>query len=335
MQKSILAVCDAEAGYASHFVDYLSQPGIREGFPFEVQAFTDGSAAEQFCDRNRVQFLLVSQPLYETGTRLKAENILVLTEDGAGPPGVPCVRKYQPMESMVRKIMELSVNSGILFPAAMTDRPGSMKLIGIYSPVRRCLQTTFSFTLGQLLARKHKVLYLNFESFSGLEQMLQREFQTDLSDLIYLLHNRDGRFPYRMEGITQKVNGLDMIPPAFSALDLQKVEKEEWLELFRELEKMGQYEYVILDLSESIQGLFDILKKCVRVYTIIRDDGFAAAKQGQYEALLTSMNCEDILQKTRKCRFPLFRSLPADMENLTRGELAEMTEQLIEDDLHA
>lgn len=335
MQKSILAVCDAEAGYASHFVDYLSQPGIRESFPFEVQAFTDETAAEHFCEKNEVQFLLVSQPFYESGIRLRAENVLVLTEEAAGPPGVPGIRKYQPMESMVKKIMELSVNSGILFPAAMTDRPGCMKLIGIYSPVRRCLQTTFSFTLGQLLARNHKVLYLNFESFSGLSRMLRRDFQSDLSDLIYLLHNRDGRFPYRIEGMTQKINGLDMIPPAFSAMDLQKITPEEWLELLLELEKSGRYEYVILDLSENIQGLLEILKKCIRVYTIIRDDGFAMAKLQQYEELLESMNCSDILQKTRKCRFPLFRSLPEDLENMTRGELAEMTEQLIAGDLYA
>ena len=333
MKKSILAVCDGEAEYASHFVDYLSQPGIREGFPFEVQAFTDESAAENFCEKNKVQFLLISQTLYEAGEEWNAENVLVLTEDNRTPAGVPCIGKYQPMENMVRKILELSVESGVLFPVAATDRPGNMKLIGIYSPVRRCLQTTFSFTLGQLLARKHKVLYLNFESFSGLGRMLQREFQADLSDLIYFLHNKDGRFPYRLEGIAQKVNGLDMIPPAFSALDLQEVKKEEWMALFSELEKSGMYEYVILDLSESIQGLFDILQKCSRVYTIIRDDGFAAAKQEQYEELLCCMKYDGILQKTRKCRLPVFRTLPPGLDNLTKGELAEMVSRLIEEDL--
>ena len=109
--------------------------------------------------------------------------------------------------------------------------------------------------------------------------MLQREFRTDLSDLIYFLHNGDGRFPYRLEGMVQKVNGLDFIPPVFSCMDLQRVEKEEWLQLFEELELTGRYEYILLDLSEAIQGLFDILKLCTRVYTITRDDGFAAAKQ--------------------------------------------------------
>ncbi len=335
MKKNILAVCDEEAEYAAHFVDYLSQPGVREGFPYEVQAFSDGETARNFCSSNEVQLLLVSQSIYETGEGWNTDKVLLLTEDGAESPEIPSIPKYQSMETVVRKIREFSADSGIWFPFAQTDRQSGMKLIGIYSPIRRCLQTTFSFTLGQLLARKHKVLYLNFESYSGLGQMLQREFQTDLSDLIYFLQNRDGRFPYRLEGMAQKVNGLDMIPPAFSAMDLQKVEKEEWLELIAELEKTGLYEYVILDLSEGIRGLFDVLKRCHRVYTIIRDDGFALAKQAQYEELLCCLKFDEVLQKTRKCRFPLFRTLPTGLENLTKGELAEMVKELIGEDLHA
>lgn len=228
--------------------------------------------------------------------------------------------------------MEIAADRGILPPATRSQRLGNVQLIGIYTPVRRCLQTTFSFTLGQLLARRHKVLYLNFESYSGLARMLQREFRTDLSDLIYFLHNGDGRFPYRLEGMVQKVNGLDFIPPVFSCMDLQRVEKEEWLQLFEELELTGRYEYILLDLSEAIQGLFDILKLCTRVYTITRDDGFAAAKQEQYEELLRCLDCEAILEKTRKCRLPLFRQLPAGLENMTRGELAVLVQELIRED---
>lgn len=332
MKKNILAVCDDEQAYAYHFMDYLSRPGIREEFPFQVYAFTDQEAAERFCREERVEFLLISQPLYERRESWDAGHILVLLEDTTDPPDIPWIGKYQPMEAVVRRIIEISVQSGLLPPAACPGRPGKMKLIGIYSPVGRCLQTTFSFTLGQLLARKHKVLYLNFECFSGLERLLRREFESDLSDLIYFVHNRDGRFPYRLEGMARKVNGMDFIPPAFSCLDLQRVEKEEWLSLLDELACSGIYEYVLLDLTESIRGLFDILNRCARVYTIVQKDGFAEAKQEQYEQLLRNLDLEEILEKTKKCRMPLFRSLPADLENLTHGELAGMVGKLIGED---
>ena len=296
--------------------------------------FTERGAWEQFAGQNEATVLLVSQPLYERyGGEWEAGRRIILSEGRDGPPGEQWIDKYQSVEAVVRKVLELASDAGLLPPAARAGGREGMKLIGIYSPVGRCLQTTFSFTLGQLLARKHRVLYLNFECFSGFGKMLRKEFQADLSDLIYFLHNRDGRFPYRLESMTQKLNGLDYIPPAFSCLDLQRVEKEEWLALLDELGQSGLYDYVILDLSEVINGLFDILKLCSRVYTIVRDDGFAAAKQEQYEALLTCLDHEDILENTKKCRLPLFRQLPQGLEGLTRGELADLVRGLIEEDL--
>ena len=296
--------------------------------------FTERGAWEQFAGQNEATVLLVSQPLYERyGGEWEAGRRIILSEGRDGPPGEQWIDKYQSVEAVVRKVLELASDAGLLPPAARAGGREGMKLIGVYSPVGRCLQTTFSFTLGQLLARKHRVLYLNFECFSGFGKMLRKEFQADLSDLIYFLHNRDGRFPYRLESMTQKLNGLDYIPPAFSCLDLQRVEKEEWLALLDELGQSGLYEYVILDLSEVINGLFDILKLCSRVYTIVRDDGFAAAKQEQYEALLTCLDHEDILENTKKCRLPLFRQLPQGLQGLTRGELADLVRGLIEEDL--
>ena len=296
--------------------------------------FTERGAWEQFAGQNEATVLLVSQPLYERyGGEWEAGRRIILSEGRDGPPGEQWIDKYQSVEAVVRKVLELASDAGLLPPAARAGGREGMKLIGVYSPVGRCLQTTFSFTLGQLLARKHRVLYLNFECFSGFGKMLRKEFQADLSDLIYFLHNRDGRFPYRLESMTQKLNGLDYIPPAFSCLDLQRVEKEGWLALLDELGQSGLYEYVILDLSEVINGLFDILRLCSRVYTIVRDDGFAAAKQEQYEALLTCLDHEDILENTKKCRLPLFRQLPQGLEGLTRGELADLVRGLIEEDL--
>lgn len=333
MKKNILALCDMEQEYASHFMDYLHRPAVMENFPFEVRAYTNGESPGRIGRGEEAAFLLISQSLYERGKEWEDGRILVLAEDTSGPPDVPWIGKYQPMEAVVRRIIELSVQTGILPPASGPGRAGNVRLIGIYSPVGRCLQTTFSFTLGQLLARNHKVLYLNFECFSGLGRMLRREFRTDLSDLIYFIHNRDGRFFYRLEGMAQKVCGMDFIPPVFSCMDLMQIEKEEWITLLDELESCGLYEYILLDLTESVQGLFDLLKRCNRIYTIVKEDGFAEAKQEHYEELLRCMELEEILSKTRKCRLPIFRTLSTDLENLTHGELAGLVGKLIEEDL--
>lgn len=60
-----------------------------------------------------------------------------------------------------------------------------MKIIGNYSPIGRCMQTTFALSMGQILSKKHKTLYLNFESYSGFGYLLNREFASDLTDVLY------------------------------------------------------------------------------------------------------------------------------------------------------
>ena len=88
-----------------------------------------------------------------------------------------------------------------------------LKLIGIYSPIGRCLKTSFSFVLGQLLSKKHKVLYLNMESYSGFGKLLQKEFKSDMSELIYYLQNSKEKFIYRLGSMMHRVGELDVLPP--------------------------------------------------------------------------------------------------------------------------
>ena len=92
--------------------------------------------------------------------------------------------------------------------------------------------------------------------------------------------------------------------------------------MLQTIEKVTDYEYCILDLSEHMDGVLEVLRQCDYVFTITREDGFAAAKMAQYEALLKSTQYEDIFMKTRRCRLPVFRELPGNLSMLTHGELA-------------
>ena len=95
---------------------------------------------------------------------------------------------------------------------------------------------------------------------------------------------------------------------------------------------MTEYEYCILDLSEQVDGILDILRQCDIIFTITREDGFSGAKLRQYEQLLKSTQYEDIFMKTRRCRLPVFRELPGSILMLTRGELAACVEGILEEE---
>ena len=76
--------------------------------------------------------------------------------------------------------------------------------------------------------------------------------------------------------------------------------------LIEKIAALGGYDYIILDLSESIQGTFEILNMCDRIYTIIGEDDHARAKLAQYEELLAAYSYEAVLEKTSRQLLPHF-----------------------------
>ena len=79
-----------------------------------------------------------------------------------------------------------------------------------------------------------------------------------------------------------------------------RVKREEWISLLDMILEKCIYEVVILDLGDCIDGLYDILRKCARVYTLYIEDGAAEAKMEQYEQNLRAAGYGDILSRTVK-----------------------------------
>lgn len=325
----VLAVCDSEIEYAYQLVDYLSN---KKGLPFQVQLFTSGKSLKEYAMHHPISIALIAQKDFSEEIReFPIDHLLILGEDYEDESeDLKILYKYQSSEQIIKELLNWIAKEGILGRSSVGGK--ELKLIGIYSPVGKCLKTSFSFVLGQLLSKKHKVLYLNMESYSGLGKLLQKEFRSDLSELIYYLQNSKEKFIYRMGSMTERAGEMDILPPFDSFLDFVSVSREEWVELFREIEKGSDYEYVILDLSDAVQGLFDILRLCDVVYTLSREDGFSLAKIAQYEEVLKNSNYEDIWKKTKHCTIPTIKNLPPGLLQLTYTELAEYVRQKMEED---
>ena len=58
---------------------------------------------------------------------------------------------------------------------------------------------------------------------------------------------------YLIGSMVEHIGGLDLLPPMQCQMDLVGVTKNEWLKLFSQVEKYTDYDYLLLDLSDSIQ----------------------------------------------------------------------------------
>lgn len=330
MKRKILAVCDSEEEYTSRMQEFLC---TREELPFEIHAYTDIEKLEASSKKEEIEILLISESDYSEKIReFPIENIYLLNESGQMEyDNVEQISKYQSSEKILGQVLDFYSKRRDLPRKIKTKFP--VNVIGVYSPVGRCMQTSFSLAMGQILAKKHKVLYLNFESFSGLGQILQHDMEMDLTDLLYYYTNTKERFRYRLESSLQTLNGLYFVPPAVSFLDLQSITAETWLELLMAIEEEGMFEYIILDLSDCIQGLLELLRRCNLVYTILKDDNMAAAKIHQYEEFLEDMDYGDILDKTKKQKMPYIRKIAPRLEQITYGELGEYVRRVLREDM--
>jgi len=327
LNNHILVLCDTEEEYAGLMSEYLK--GRRET-SWEIRTYTDIDSLLGYAEQTGIDLLVIAENAYQEKVRgLTAKKTILLNESGVIRwENIRNISKYQAAEEVYKEIlseyMELHEAPLPRLAEENTDR-----LIGFFTPVHRSLQTTFALTMGQLLAEKHKTLYLNFEYCAGMAELLPDTRTRDLADLVYFLNTDKDRFWLRMQTMLLKKGEMDFIPPVKSGNALLEIKAEEWEELLMRIRQMGEYEFIILDLSESVQGLPELLRACSRIFTLTRDDRYARGKLAQYERMMALGEYEDILSKSSRYKLPHFRRIPDEIELYTKGDLAEYVNRVI------
>lgn len=335
MKQKIFAICDMEEAYAHRLTEYMLD---KVRLPYTIHLFTRVEELQRFADQEEIEILLIAESaLQRFREEYAGENVMrtFVLQESEMPMGEEYhyIGKFQSpemiMETLFGFIADLSD-----WRMDMTAEDRIAKLIGVYSPVKRCLQTTFALTLGQILAKEHRTLYINFENYSGFGQLLKREFSMDMMDLMYYFRCDKDKLALRLPTVIQNIGGLDYIPPMQTYTGHGEVTGRQWLDLCRCISAIETYEYIILDLDDGMEGLFDLLQNCHRIYTITKEDSFAVAKLSQYEQILRFNALEDIAAKTVKCRFPVFKELPVDLDLMTHGEMAGYVRAIVREDLY-
>ena len=152
------------------------------------------------------------------------------------------------------------------------------RITGIFSPVARCMKTSFALAIGQCLARTKAVLYLNFEAPSGLNVLLGDSWERDISDVIYYIRRGERNIAPRLLPLVREIGTLGFVPPSPSPAEIYSVTADEWHQLFLSLRRDSAYESLVLDRGELPLVCPEILEECDIIYMPVLDDPFARAK---------------------------------------------------------
>ena len=325
-------ICDVQEEYSDHLFQILSEQFEGE---YQFHLFHDLQKMTGFFAKNSAEILVIGEEYgNEAIQKAGALQKFILT----GSPGerkdtedIPLFR-YQSAEGMIKMIRKYAgrgrrgsggsgtEKSGVADrngmirsragesvcekrrTARIRDDPPVRGLIGIYSPVHRIGKTRFALRLGQKAACRVPVLYLNLEGCSGGRYYFQEGADKDLGDLLYFLKQERDDWGLKLSAMAARKNGMDYILPMRNEQDMRSVSGEEWIRLLDMILEKCIYEVVILDLGDAVSGLYDILRKCERIYTPYICEGAAEAKLEQYEESLRAAGYADILAKTVKKR---------------------------------
>lgn len=212
MRRQILAMMDSEAGYAVSFMEYANR---RNRIPFEIRAFTDAAQLRIFLLRHRPAILLVAEKDLTEELEKWTDGMLIRLT-GSRTEEENCVFKYQAASSVIREVMRIYGGEDPRTPCGQGEGKilkRSAKVIGVFSPVGRCMKTAFAVSLGQCLARKKPTILLNLECGSAFSEILHEEYEQDLGDAIYYLRSGEKKPAAKLMTMVRSVGGLDYIPP--------------------------------------------------------------------------------------------------------------------------
>lgn len=333
-KRNIFAVCDLEVAYAYNFMEYVNQ---KRNIPFEVQAFTSPVHLCAFAREQPIELLLISDKAMRPEVKgLPIRKIIILSE-GVHDPGLdqyPSVYKYQSSDSVIREVMAC-YGEEVIQAAQPEVLKKETKVVAVYSPVGRCQKTSFALTLGQVLAKQQAVLYINLEEYAGFEQLFGRQYEKNLSDLLYYIRQDSSNLIFRVNSMVQTFQNMDYLPPVLSPMDLMAITCEEWTKFLEVLCRQSNYQVLILDLGSCILELYSLLEQCSRIYMPVREDPVAKAKIEQFENLAQMWDCGDMLKKVKKLTLPFHNSSrqgSSYLEGLVWSQLGDYVRQLLREE---
>ena len=285
----IMAVYDVDASYAQRFADVVNQ---KEKAPFTVVPFTSLEALKRYAEHHPIEILLVSSGVpSKTAEEVGAKAVVALVEGEVVPVSEehPSVYKYQSTDSVIREVMAYYCEKPQPLLVAVGKRA---KVIGIYSPVSRCLKTSLALTMGQQLAREGKVLYIGFEPFAGFTALLEGECRADLSDVLYFFRQEDFGV-MRLRSLVYTWKDMDYIPPVKYPEDLEQLTGEEAALLVEQIAVECGYGYLIVDMGQTICSILPVLDNCDVIFMPVKEDCVSAAKLEEFEKYLQVSKRED------------------------------------------
>ena len=271
MTKSIFVVFSEDEEYASSWGNYVSK---KSNLPYDVKIYTDINKLREFSSKENIDILLLEK---EESIDAKMKFVLYESIPTNPKPGFNYINRFQSANDIFCEIAAACEKEGQNHMHE-DGKLNKTKIIGIYSPINRCLKTIFSIVLAKSLSDNNSVLYLNFEEYSALSEIFPNEHSNNISDLLFYYKQGSQHLAMRFLASVSSWDGLDYIFPPANKEDIRKTDASEMIEFLEALKNNGDYKYFVIDLGSDICEICKLLDYCDYVLMPVKNDKISKAK---------------------------------------------------------
>ena len=188
---------------------------------------------------------------------IDSERVIVLLDSKEGVEERNRIYKYQNCDVVLKEILKMA--SSIDDINVYINRSTTMKVIAVYTPNDSRIATSIALDIGKLLSGMASTLFISLDGMSVIPDITGIEFDMDMSDL-FCENMTEGGLSNAIIRSVRRLGNMDVLPIMHNYQDMASVTNEEWKNFIKDIERKTDYEFVVIDLTESVRNLFDILK---------------------------------------------------------------------------
>jgi cellulose biosynthesis protein BcsQ len=262
MDKIQLLLLDDDQLYADNVMSFVRATEFAD--KVQVKLFTKIELMMQLLEKEAAASIVIISDAFLPKWRSIPSSVMVLHVSNTlsthieSEDGLPSLYRFQPLHQLLTRILAYYTerNLGGVVPSKKTTQ-----VVSLFSSVGSSGKTSAAIHLAkQLSFRGKRVFYLNLESLSSVNQLLQGGEQQNFSQILYYLRSSPALLGPKLELLKSydPRSGIDYLTPCNHIRELQEMSGEDIRILVEALVSLKSYDYILLDLEASVH--FRIMK---------------------------------------------------------------------------
>jgi ATPases involved in chromosome partitioning len=293
-----LAICSKQKTYITFLAEHISH---RKDLLIQINLCFSLQKLKELEEKYPIDIVLLDEKIsYKERQKIKGSVRFVLTSQHCKDLGTDEqeIYQYQPAKKIIEQIAVGCIEETDIFRSYYGNK--KKEIIGVYSPLHRIGKTEFSLALGKELGKTKEVLYINLEEYGYLSGIMERDTGT-LADILYHVKQEVTNLNVYLSEAVIQTDSVDILAPLPISADVKEVPLEDWKILFSRIIRESMYDVIIIDFSESIQGLLELLCYCDTLYVPTINNHIANEKMRKFQDNMKILGYQKgILEKMTK-----------------------------------